>query len=87
MRTTLTLDTDVAQLLRDAMYRHGKTMKDAVNDGLRTGLRPQKKAPAIRPFSFPVVDMGAPLVDLTKANSLAAELEDQELIAKLRRGA
>ena len=86
MRTTLTLDADVERLLRDAMYRHGKTMKDAVNDGLRAGLRPQKRvaAPA---FSFPVVAMGAPLVDLTKANSLAAELEDQELIAKLRRGA
>ena len=31
-------------------------------------------------------DMGLPLVDLTKANALAAELEDQELIAKLRAG-
>ena len=86
MRTTLTLDADVAQLLRDAIYRDGKSMKDTVNDGLRTGLRPKRKA-AARAFSFPVVDMGAPLVDLTKANLLAAELEDQELIAKLRRGA
>ena len=86
MRTTLTLDADVAQLLRDAMYRHDKSMKDAVNDALRAGLRPQKKA-AVQAFSFPVVDMGAPLVDLTKANALSAELEDQELIAKLRRGA
>jgi len=86
MRTTLTLDADVAQLLRDAMHRHGKSMKRAVNDALRAGLRPQKQA-ASAAFSFPVVDMGAPLLDLIKANALAAELEDQELVAKLRRGA
>ncbi len=32
-------------------------------------------------------DCGPPLVDLTKANQLAGELEDQEIIAKMRRGA
>ena len=32
-------------------------------------------------------DMGVPLVDLTKANQLAGELEDMELIAKMARGA
>ena len=86
MRTTLTLDADVAQLLRDVMHRNEKSMKRAVNDALRAGLRPQKQT--LRPaFSFPVFDMGTPLLDLTKANALAAELEDQELIAKLRRGA
>jgi prevent-host-death family protein len=32
-------------------------------------------------------NMGVPLVDLTKANQLAGELEDQEIIAKMARGA
>jgi hypothetical protein len=30
--------------------------------------------------------MGRPLVDLTKATALAAELEDQELAARMQRG-
>lgn len=30
---------------------------------------------------------GRPLVDLTKANQIAGELEDEELMAKMRRGA
>jgi prevent-host-death family protein len=32
-------------------------------------------------------NMGVPLVDLIKANQLAGELEDQEIIAKMARGA
>lgn len=39
-----------------------------------------------KPFRQCTFDMGLPLVNLTKANALAAELEDQELIAKLRAG-
>ena len=39
----------------------------------------------IPPFIQRTHDMGVPLVDLTKANQLAAELEDEELIAKMRR--
>ena len=38
---------------------------------------------AFRPASF---DMGAPLVDLTHATALAADVEDDALIAKLRAG-
>ena len=50
-------------------------------DGLRV---PQAKAE--KPFRQYTFDMGLPLVDLTKANALAAELEDQESIAKVRAG-
>lgn len=39
----------------------------------------------IPPFIQRTHNMGVPLVDLTKANQLAAELEDEELIAKMRR--
>lgn len=39
----------------------------------------------IPPFIQRTFHMGEPLVDLTKANQLAAELEDEELIAKMRR--
>ena len=42
-------------------------------------------AQAIPPFVQRTFHTGVPLVDLTKANQLAAELEDEELIEKMRR--
>ncbi len=39
----------------------------------------------IPPFVQRTFHTGAPMVDLTKANQLAAALEDEELIAKMRR--
>jgi hypothetical protein len=87
MRTTVTLDPDVQTLLKNAMRKADKSFKQVLNDGLRAGLsmRPAPKASsAWEPMTF---DMGVPLVDLTKANALAGELEDQELIARMQRRA
>ena len=39
MRTTLTLDDDVAAMLERLRKRKGATFKQLVNDALRTGLR------------------------------------------------
>jgi hypothetical protein len=85
MRTTVTLDPDVQALLKKAMREHDTSFKQALNDGLRRGLqaRAQAKRTPFRPLTF---DMGPPLVDLTKANSLAGELEDLDRIAKLKAG-
>ena len=38
MRTTLTIDPDVAQLLTQALHRAKKPLKQVVNDALRRGL-------------------------------------------------
>lgn len=38
MRTTLTLDDDVAAMLRRAMKESGRTLKEQVNEALRAGL-------------------------------------------------
>jgi hypothetical protein len=48
MRTTLTLDDDVAAMLRRAASRRKATFKQVVNDALRSGLpasepRPKKR--------------------------------------------
>ncbi len=45
------------------------------------------KARPIPPFVQRTFSMGPALVDLTKANQLVGELEDEEIIAKMRRGA
>jgi hypothetical protein len=81
MRTTITLDDDVAARLRDVSLRSGKSFKQAVNDAVRAGLAPPAARKAA-PFVQPRFSMGRSRVDLTKANSLAGDLEDQETLAK-----
>lgn len=83
MRTTVTLDPDVEKQLRAAMRRSGKSFKQILNDTLRGGLLPPGRTPPAR-FRQPTYDLGPALVDLTKAASLAAELEDRETAAKYR---
>lgn len=52
MRTTLTLDDDVAAKLRSEMRRTGRSLKDTVNRFLRLGLNaPRREA---RPGRFVV---------------------------------
>ena len=52
MRTTLTLDDDVAALLERAIAQRRSSLKEVVNEALREGLRrlttPRKSAPAYR---------------------------------------
>lgn len=45
------------------------------------------KGGVLQRFVQPTFAMGEPLVDLTRANQLAADLEDQEILAKMARGA
>ncbi len=83
MRTTVTLEPNVQKLLKDTAHRKGLPFKQ-LNDALRAGLgQPAGRAPA---FKQRVFSLGRCKVDLTKAGVLAAELEDQEIIAKARRG-
>jgi len=49
MRTTLTLDNDVAAKLKEEMKRSGKSFKDTVNSVLRNGLNIPKKR-KVEPF-------------------------------------
>lgn len=83
MRTTLTLDPEVHSALQEVAYKTGRSFKTTVNDVLRVGLSRQPRAHARRaPPALRVYSMGKPLVDLSKANSLAAELDDQDFMAK-----
>ena len=63
MRTTLTLDPDVAALLRRIQRAHGRSFEAVVNHALRQGLR-QMAAPSDRPAPYrtPTVDLGRRLV-------------------------
>jgi hypothetical protein len=81
VRTTVTLDDDLAAKVRGLAQERGISFKDALNTALRSGLsgsvagRPYRVEP--RPMRL------RPGIDLDKALRLAAELEDAETIRKL----
>ena len=78
MRTTVTLDPDVEAIVRSAMRDRGISFKEALNDAVRRGV-----APAAIAFRTPTSDLGMPAVAPTKTLSVAAELEDEEIVRKL----
>jgi hypothetical protein len=83
VRTTITLDADVAALVQRYMNERGLTFKEAVNTVLRGSLAPSLEGP--HP-PLPVFDMGPPRVPLEHALRLAGELEDEEIARKLSVG-
>lgn len=59
MRTTLSLDDDVASLLNKEIRRSGSSLKEAVNHFLRLGLMASKQ-PARKPFVVTPRKLGLP---------------------------
>ena len=59
VRTTLTLDPDVAALAERMRRARGQSLKAIVNEALRTGLRAMA-APSVpaEPYQTPAVDLG-----------------------------
>lgn len=84
MRTTLTLDPDVARLVDEAVHRRRTSMKQVVNDALRRALSPP---PAPRePYHLPVHEaVLQPGFDLAGFNRLADELEDEAILSTQKR--
>lgn len=78
MRTTVTLDPDVAALIERVMAERGIGFKQAVNEALRAGLAGDRA-----PFRQQTMQLGRPNVDLDRALRLAGELEDEALVDKL----
>lgn len=86
MRTTLTLEPDVARRLEIEMRRSGTTLKATVNEALRLGLG-LRGTPAnaprfeVQPHAFGFM----PGVDLDRMNQLVDELDAEDVARKLRR--
>ena len=86
MRTTLTIDPDVEQLLRREIHRTGGSMKAVVNDALRVGLGMCGKPPQVDRYRVQPHDFGfRPGVDLDRLNQLADELEAEEFARRITR--
>lgn len=86
MRTTLTLDDELAAALKKRAYETGRPFKEVVNEALRTGLEAGRVLPRPRPYTVEPAALGEPLpgIDLDKALRIAGELEDDELARKLQ---
>lgn len=81
MRTTLTLDDDVAARLERLQRERGISFKEAVNATLRLGLDGTSSP---RSYRLPTYRMGVrPGIDLDRALQLDAALEDEETVRKL----
>ncbi|RPI12083.1 MAG: antitoxin [Acidobacteriales bacterium] len=83
MRTTVTLDSDVERLIRDAMRERDISFKEALNDAARTGLRGNVHKRA-RKFAQKTFRMGeGQEFRWDKALAVADSIEDDELNRKL----
>lgn len=59
------------------------SFKDAINDAIRTGISDEGGA---RPFRTETASLGESKVNLDRALQLAADLEDDELLRRMRSG-
>lgn len=81
MRTTLTLDDDVAALIERERRRTGESFREVTNRLLRRGLqRPATEAAGIDLPRLP----GQPRMDITDTSAVLAELDDGALVRSER---
>jgi hypothetical protein len=74
MRTTLTLDDDVAARLRAESRRTGRPFKQVVNERLRMALLESAPAKDLEPYKIDPVSMGA----MMSLDNIGAVLEQIE---------
>lgn len=89
MRTTLTLDDDVAYRLRELNRLSGGSFKQLVNETLRAGLQ-AGQAPTVPLPPFRVTPKAGGFrtgVDVRRLNQLSDELENEQLLDELSRPA
>ena len=75
MRTTLTLDDDVAAKLREEARRSGEPFKQIVNRVLRTGLTIRAQAASIPPFKVKARSLGSEGFNYDKVWELIEQIE------------
>jgi ribbon-helix-helix CopG family protein len=80
MRTTLTLDEDIAQRLQAESRRTGRSFKEIVNEYLRMSLAQSRALKSMSPFRVVAADLGGPAASGSYDNieSLLEESEGTE---------
>ena len=73
MRTTITLDEDVAALVEAERARTGESFRSAVNRLLRRGARP-----GASPAATPLPELaGRPVLDVSDVSAVLAALDEE----------
>jgi hypothetical protein len=86
MRTTVTLDPDVEELLRQATQGSRRSFKQALNDGLRRGLAHLAADAPAEPFVVKARPMGLRAgIDPTRLHEVADDLEAEAFLATTRK--
>jgi hypothetical protein len=81
-RTTVTLDPDIAEQLKEIARRRNVSFTAALNSAIRAGLAAERGGR--RPYRTPSRPMGLRAgIDLTKALQIADALEDEEIVRRL----
>ena len=85
MRTTLTLDDDLADALKERARLLDKPLKQVINDTLRRGLSPapQEKRPVFE--VKPICSGLRPGIDPLKLNQLYGEIETADFLREQER--
>jgi hypothetical protein len=79
MRTTLSLDPDVAKLVREVVEREHRTLKEVINEGLRRGLKLAEPRRALR--IVPHLSALQPGFDPRGFNHLVDEFESEAVLS------
>jgi len=84
MRTTVSLDPDVEQLLKTAMRERGTSSKQTLNQAVRDGLA-GKRQPRRKKFVQQTFPMGVPNTNFRweKALAIADAMEDEKIFRKM----
>ena len=83
-RSTVRIEEDLMTEIRRRALDERVSINRMINRLLRQGLEHDSRQEP--PFKEKVYSMGIPRVDLTKALAIAAALEDEETMRKLKRG-
>lgn len=84
MRTTLTLDDDLAKQLQEQARRSGESFKEVVNETLRKGLYGDKPTARLGKFEVKAKACGFRSgVDVLRLNQINDELEIENFQRKL----
>lgn len=83
MRSTVRIDDDLLNRLKEQARRENVSLTQMLNRALRAGLRTSGRGRSKGRVKQPVFAMGAPRIDLTKALATAAETEEEALAHKM----
>lgn len=86
MRTTVTIDPDVEELLRHATQSSRQSFKQTLNDGLRRGLAHLASESPSEPFVVEARPMGLrPGLDPARLHEVANDLEAEAFATTTRK--